>query len=173
MILSGLEIKKLIGKEIFINPFSPDQLNPNSYNLKLHHELLVYEDAVLDMKKNNPVRKLTIPEEGLVLEPHKLYLGRTVETIKSEFYVPKLEGRSSIGRLGIVVHLTAGLGNIGSTGHWTLEITCVQPVRIYPNVAICQIYFHEIKGDYVSYISDKYHHEDIQPSQIFQELMKA
>lgn len=171
MILSGLEVEKLIGKEIFIDPYTPQQLNPNSYNLRLHHELLVYEDKVLDMKKDNPVRKIIIPEEGLVLEPGLLYLGRTVETIKTEHHVPKLEGRSSIGRLGIMVHLTAGLGNIGSTGFWTLEIACIQPVRIYPNVAICQIYFHDIRGAHVKYSSDKYHHEDIQPSLIFQELI--
>ena len=171
MILSGLEIEKLIGKEIFISPFSQSQLNPNSYNLRLHHELIVYEDTVLDMKKDNPVKKITIPEEGLVLEPNKLYLGRTVETIKAEHHVPMLEGRSSIGRLGLVVHLTAGLGNIGSNGYWTLEIACIQPVRIYPNVAICQIYFQELKGTHVKYSSDKYHHEDIQPSLIFQELL--
>jgi dCTP deaminase len=170
MILSGKEIEKLIGKEIFIDPFSADQVNPNSYNLRLHNELLIYKDQVLDMKKDNPVEKLTIPEEGLLLEPNVLYLGRTVETIKAEHHVPKLEGRSSIGRLGIVIHLTAGLGNIGSQGHWTLEIACVQPVRIYPNVGICQIYFEEIKGEFDNYKSEKYHHEDIQPSLIFQEL---
>lgn len=171
MMLSGLEIEKLIGKEIFIDPFSPNQLNPNSYNLRLHHELLVYEDAVLDMKKANAVKKITIPEDGFVIEPNKLYLGRTVETVKAEHHVPKLEGRSSIGRLGIMVHLTAGLGNIGSKGFWTLEIACIQPVRIYPNVEICQIYFHDIKGSHVKYNSNKYHHEDIQPSFIFQELI--
>lgn len=170
MILSGKEIEKLIGKEIFIDPFSSEQVNPNSYNLRLHNELLVYKDRVLDMKKDNPVEKVVIPEEGLILEPNMLYLGRTVETIKAEHHVPKLEGRSSIGRLGIVIHLTAGLGNIGSQGHWTLEIACIQPVRIYPNVGICQIYFEEIKGEFDFYKSQKYHHEDIQPSLIFQEL---
>jgi len=170
MILSGKEIKKLINKEIFIDPFSPEQINPNSYNLRLHDEFLIYKDRVLDMKKNNPVEKVKIPKEGLVLEPNILYLGRTVETIKAEHHVPKLEGRSSIGRLGVVIHLTAGLGNIGSNGYWTLEIACVQPVRIYPNVGICQIYFEEIKGEFDSYKSQKYHHDDIQPSLIFQEL---
>lgn len=170
MILSGREIQKLIGKEIFIDPFSLDQLNPNSYNLRLHHELLVYENELLDMKKDNAIRKVIIPEEGFILEPNRLYLGRTVETIKTEYHVPKLEGRSSIGRLGIMVHLTAGLGNIGSSGHWTLELACIQPVRIYPNVAICQIYFEDIKGEYDTYKSTKYHHEDIQPSLIYQEL---
>jgi dCTP deaminase len=170
MILSGKEIKKLINKEIFIDPFSPEQINPNSYNLRLHDEFLIYKDRVLDMKKNNPVEKVKIPKEGLVLEPNILYLGRTVETIKAEHHVPKLEGRSSIGRLGVVIHLTAGLGNIGSNGYWTLEIACVQPVRIYPNIGICQIYFEEIKGEFDSYKSQKYHHDDIQPSLIFQEL---
>ncbi len=122
------------------------------------------------MKKDNTVHKLTIPPEGLVLEPGILYLGRTIENIRAEHHVPMLEGRSSIGRLGIVVHLTAGLGNIGSSGCWTLEIACVQPVRIYPEVAICQIYFQDIRGEHVKYQSTKYHHEDIQPSLLFQEL---
>ncbi len=170
MILSGREIQKQIGKEIFIDPFSLDQLNPNSYNLRLHYELLVYENELLDMKQNNAIKKITIPEEGLILEPNRLYLGRTVETIKAEHHVPKLEGRSSIGRIGIMVHLTAGLGNIGSHGHWTLELACIQPVRIYPNVGICQIYFEDIKGEYDMYKSKKYHHDDIQPSLIYQEL---
>ena len=170
MIISGKEIEKLIGKEIFIDPYQSDQLNPNSYNLRLHHELLVYEDQVLDMKVDHAVRKLVIPPEGLVLEPGILYLGRTVENIRSEHHVPMLEGRSSIGRLGIVVHLTAGLGNIGSSGYWTLEIACVQPVRIYPGVAICQIYFQDLRGEHEKYHSTKYHHEDIQPSLLFQEL---
>ncbi|MFP4089705.1 MAG: dCTP deaminase [Cyclobacteriaceae bacterium] len=171
MILSGKEIERLLGKEIFIEPFSPSQINPNSYNLRLHNELLVYENHELDMKKDNPVTKIIIPEEGYVMEPGKLYLGRTVETIRAEHHVPKLEGRSSIGRLGIVVHLTAGLGNIGSNGHWTLELACIQPVRIYANVGICQIYFEDIKGEFDFYKSKKYHHEDIQPSLIFQELL--
>ncbi|MDF9797689.1 dCTP deaminase [Catalinimonas alkaloidigena] len=170
MILSGREIVKLIDKEIFINPFSIDQINPNSYNLRLHNQLLVYEDEVLDMKKDNDVKKVIIPEEGLILQPNRLYLGRTIETIKAEHHVPKLEGRSSIGRLGIMVHLTAGLGNIGSDGYWTLELACIQPVRIYPGVAICQIYFEDIKGEYDTYKSEKYHHGDIQPSLIYQEL---
>lgn len=170
MIISGKEIEKLINKEIFIDPYLPEQLNPNSYNLRLHHQLLVYEERVLDMKKDNTVGRLTIPPEGLVLEPGILYLGRTVENIRADHHVPMLEGRSSIGRLGIVVHLTAGLGNIGSSGFWTLEIACVQPVRIYPDVEICQIYFQDIRGEHVKYHSTKYHHEDIQPSLLFQEL---
>ncbi len=170
MILSGIEISKLIDKEIFIDPFRPAQLNPNSYNLRLHPELLVYKDPVLDMKRDNSTRQMTIPAEGLVLEPGTLYLGRTVESVRTEHYVPLLEGRSSIGRLGIVVHLTAGLGNIGSSGCWTLEITAVQPVRVYPDVEVCQIYFQDIRGEYVTYQSTKYHLDDVQSSRLYQEL---
>ncbi|MEM6844209.1 MAG: dCTP deaminase [Bacteroidota bacterium] len=170
MILSGKEIERLQGSEINIDPFSPKQLNPNSYNLRLHNELLVYQNRVLDMKENNPVEKVTLPEEGLIIEPDRLYLGRTVERIQANFHVPVLEGRSSIGRLGILVHFTAGLGNIGSDGYWTLEISCIQPVRVYPDVEICQIYFQELRGDHVKYQSKKYHHSDIQPSRLFQEL---
>ena len=170
MILSGKEIERLIGKEIHIDPFLPEQLNPNSYNLRLHNELLIYQNQLLDMKQDNQVEKVLIPQEGLILEPGRLYLGRTAESIQADYHVPMLEGRSSIGRLGIVVHFTAGLGNIGSKGCWTLEIACVQPVRIYPDVAICQIFFQELRGDHIKYQSKKYHHSDIQPSLLFQEL---
>lgn len=170
MILSGKEIERLQGTEIHIEPFLPEQLNPNSYNLRLHNELLIYQDRVLDMKQDNLVEKVLIPEDGLILEPGRLYLGRTVEKIQADHHVPILEGRSSIGRLGILIHFTAGLGNIGSNGYWTLEISCVQPVRIYPGVEICQIYFQELRGDHIKYQSKKYHHSDIQPSLLFQEL---
>lgn len=171
MILSGKEIMNNIGKTIFIKPFDTELLNPNSYNLKLHNELLIYEDNILDMKKDNKTRKLTIPVEGLVLEPNKLYLGRTVEHTYTDKYVPMLEGRSSIGRLGISVHVTAGFGDVGFNGFWTLEIHCIHPVRIYPNVEICQIYYHSIEGEHTKYSSDKYQNNtSIQPSLLYKEF---
>ena len=101
MILSGKEIQRHIGKEIIIEPFDQSRVNPNSYNLTLHNELLVYENHELDMKKLNPTKRIIIPEEGLVLEPNRLYLGRTNEFTKTEGFVPMLEGRSSTGRLGL------------------------------------------------------------------------
>ena len=139
MILSGKEIQRHIGKEIIIEPFDQSRVNPNSYNLTLHNELLVYENHELDMKKLNPTKRITIPEEGLVLEPNRLYLGRTNEFTKTEGFVPMLEGRSSTGRLGLFIHVTAGFGDVGFAGYWTLEIFCIQPIRIYPNAEICQI----------------------------------
>lgn len=109
MILSGKQIKDSLGKDIVIEPFNEKQINPNSYNLKLHNELLVYDEEVLDMKKPNKTKKLIIPEEGIVLEPRKLYLGRTLEYTETDKYVPMLEGRSSIGRLGVFIHVQQGL----------------------------------------------------------------
>lgn len=171
MILSGKEIVRHMGKEIVIEPFYEKQVNPNSYNLTLANELLVYRDDVLDMKKPNPVSSLIIPEEGLLLSPHRLYLGRTNEYTKTDRYVPMLEGRSSTGRLGIFIHVTAGFGDVGFAGYWTLEIFCVQPVRIYPNVEICQIYYHDIDGDYEPYRSGKYQNNSgIQPSLMYRDF---
>lgn len=173
MILSGKEIKNRLDKDIFIEPFDEKQLNPNSYNLRLHNELLVYDNKVLDMKKENKASKITIPEEGILLEPGKLYLGRTVEYTKTDKVVPMLEGRSSIGRLGLFIHITAGFGDVGFSGYWTLEIFCVQPIIIYPNVEICQIYYHDIKGEYDNYNSGKYqNNEGIQPSLLFRDFEK-
>ena len=156
MLLSGEEIKKNLGKDIIIEPFRPSQLNPNSYNLRLSNELLVYDTDTLDMKAKNPVKHLTIPESGLLLEANKLYLGRTVEYTKTDRFVPMLEGRSSVGRLGLFIHVTAGFGDVGFAGYWTLEMFCIHPIVIYPNVEICQIYYHTILGDYEKYESGKY-----------------
>ena len=101
MILSGKEIERNLGKEIFIEPFNPSQLNPNSYNLRLHDELMVYEEEYLDMKRPNKTSPLRLPKEGMILETGKLYLGRTIEHTRTESFVPMLEGRSSVGRLGL------------------------------------------------------------------------
>ena len=171
MILSGKEILKHMGKEIIITPFDEKRFNPNSYNLSLADELLVYEKEALDMKKPNPTKRIVIPEEGLLLEPNRLYLGRTNEFTKTDRYVPMLEGRSSTGRLGLFIHVTAGFGDIGFAGYWTLEIFCVQPVRIYPNVEICQIYYHDIDGEYDLYSSGKYQNNSgIQASLMYKDF---
>lgn len=171
MVLSGQEIKRRLGGSIVIEPYDEARLNPNSYNLTLHNELMVYEEVLLDMRKPNRVRRITIPEEGLVLNAGQLYLGRTAERTETHDLVPMIEGRSSIGRLGLFVHVTAGFGDVGFCGYWTLEMFAVQPIRIYPGVAICQIFYHDIHGAYNKYCSDKYQHNtDIQPSLLFKEL---
>ena len=172
MILSGKEINKQVENGLIrIDPFNTDQLNPNSYNLRLHSDLLVYDSNILDMKEKNTTSPLTIPEDGLLLEPQKLYLGRTIERTATDKYVPMLEGRSSVGRLGLFIHITAGFGDIGFAGFWTLEIFCVQPIRIYADLEICQIFYHTIDGDYDLYQSKKYQlNEGVQPSKLYKDF---
>lgn len=158
MILSGKEIyNQYRNGNIWIDDFDPNErLGPNSYNLRLHNELLVYKDKVLDMKKNNEAQKIEIPETGLTIYPDTLYLGRTVERTFTDKFVPMLEGRSSVGRIGTFIHATAGFGDVGFDGFWTLEISCVQPVIIYPYIEICQIYYHTLYGEYELYGSGRY-----------------
>ncbi len=171
MILSGKEIKRRMGKDIIIKPFSPLQLNPNSYNLRLHNELLVYDEPILDMKREHKTKQIIIPEDGLVLDTRKLYLARTIEFTRTDQLVPMLEGRSSIGRLGLFIHVTAGFGDVGFAGYWTLEIFCVQPIRIYPGTEICQIFYHTIEGDFNHYVSNKYqNNRGIQPSMLYKDF---
>jgi len=173
MILSGLEIERRMGRDIVIEPYDRACLNPNSYNLKLHNELLVYDNILLDMKTPNAAHKILIPPEGLQLEPGRLYLGRTHEYTKTDNCVPMLEGRSSVGRLGLFIHVTAGFGDVGFHGYWTLEIHCIQPIIIYPYVEICQIYYHAIEGEYERYTSGKYQaNSDIQPSLLYKDFEK-
>ena len=173
MILSGKKIAEEQGTGIKIMPFNDSQVNPSSYNLRLSNELAYYEDDVLDMKKKPTLKSIQIPEEGYLLEPGKLYLGRTVEYTETDKYVPMLEGRSSIGRLGLYIHVTAGFGDVGFSGYWTLEMHCLQPIRIYPNVEICQIYYHTINGEYDLYSSGKYaNNQGIQESRLYQDFIQ-
>jgi dCTP deaminase len=171
MILTGQEIKRNLGDSIIIEPFDEALLNPNSVNLRLHDELMVYEELVLDMKKPGRVRRVTIPPEGLVLAPHQLYLGRTMERTETHNFVPQIEGRSSVARLGLFVLVTAGFGDVGFSGYWTLPLFAVHQVRVYPGIPICQIFYHTLAGDITEYASDKYkNNQDIQPSLLFKEL---
>lgn len=147
MILSDSEILKArkMG-EILIDPFDENNLGPHSYDLKLDKILAVYNSDVLDCKKDNPIRYIEIKEGGFILTPGRLYLGKTVEYTESNKYIPFIDGRSSLARLGINIHITAGRGDIGFKGHWTLEISCIEPVIIYPFIKIAQIYYMESKG---------------------------
>ncbi len=170
MILSGEEIHQRLGSDIHIDPFNPEQLNPNSYNLTLHDEVLVYEEIVLDVREPNRYRRIAIPPEGLVLTPNQIYLGRTVEHTETHNLVPMICGRSSLGRLGLFVHVTAGFGDVGFRGYWTLEMFAVQPIRVYAGTQICQIFYHTLVGEIREYNSTKYqNNRDIQPSLMYRE----
>jgi dCTP deaminase len=125
---------------------------------------------MLDLKVENRLRHGTIPKEGLQLFPGQLYLAKTNEYTETLKHVPLLEGRSSIARLGIFIHVTAGFGDIGFKGNWTLEIAVIQPVKIYPDIEICQIYYHTTFGDTSIKYEGKYNSKEIQPSKIYKEL---
>ena len=171
MILSGQQIESRIDNDIIIDPYDSKQLNSNSVNLTLHNELMTYEEVVLDMRKANRVRRELIPQDGYVLKPNQLYLARTAERTETHNLVPMIEGRSSVARLGLVINATGGFGDVGFCGYWTLQMFAGQPLRIYPGVPICQIFYHEIVGEFLEYSSDKYqHNRDVQPSLFFKEL---
>ncbi|KAA5541368.1 dCTP deaminase [Roseiconus nitratireducens] len=175
MLLSSHEIHaRLQSDEIRIEPYEPARLNPNGYNLSLHDELLVYEEIVLDAAKPNRYRRLRIPEDGITLQPNVLYLGRTVEHTETHGFVPMIQGRSSLGRLGLFINPGGAVGDVGYCGTWTVEMHCVQPVRIYAGMQICQIFYLQLSGAASEYCSDKYQFSrDIQPSLMYREFGEA
>lgn len=164
--LSDRQIKKAIAEKIIqVTPFF-DSIGSNSIDLHLNPLLIRYQDQVLDMKKVHTSEEILIPNEGYVLVPGELYLGSTLERTASGPYVPLLEGKSSIGRLGISVHITAGVGDIGFEGHWTLEISVIKPVKVYPGVPIAQLMHFEAGGCDIPYYkkpSSKYNNQVNKP----------
>lgn len=122
----------------------------------------------LDPRKDNPTIEYLIPENGFILYPGELYLGTTMERTFTEKYVPMISGRSSIGRLGIDIHKTAGFGDIGFDGKWTLEIVATVPVLVYPGMEICQIYFESPEGPTgIKYNGRYQNQEDVERSRFF------
>lgn len=147
MILSGTEITKQVKKnKITIRPFNTSRVNPNSYNVELGNYLKVYEEDVLDSKKELKTKVIDIPDEGIVLQPNKVYLGFTKEVVGSDYFVPTITGRSSSGRLGLFVQITSDLVDIGFKGNLTFQLHVVQPLRIYKGMKIGQIMFWKPKG---------------------------
>ena len=148
MLTANEILKQIKLGNIGIDPFDINCLNPNSYNVHLADEIIQYDKhIVLDMKKkDNRYTKKIIPESGLTLYPNTLYIGSIKETVSSDKFISAIDGRSSIGRLGMQVHLTAGFGDIGFHGTYTLEMTVIQPLRIYPDFQIAQVYFEKPDG---------------------------
>lgn len=171
MILSGPEIERQIKSgEIRIEPFDQKNTNPASFDLTLGSQGAVYADVVehrdpydssglslfpkegfLDSAKDNPLLRFTLPKSGFVLKPGIGYLFHTEEVVWAERRVPVLDGKSSVGRLFIKIHETAGYGDIGFDGQYTLEVTAVHPVRVYPGMRIGQIRFHTVVGEIQPY----------------------
>jgi dCTP deaminase len=106
----------------------------------------------------------------MVLKPGELYLAQTMEHTVTKNLVPVISGRSSIGRLGINVHATAGFGDVGFSGYWTLELFVVRPVIVYAGMQIAQIYYHTIQGQVEEYKGKYMKNEGVQPSMIWKEF---
>lgn len=148
MILTDQKIlEKMAQGKIKIEPFQRECLGSNSYDVHLGKTLGVYVDSVLDSRKHNRIETFTIPEEGYILTPDNFYLGVTMEYTESLEHVPFLEGKSSVGRLGIDIHATAGKGDIGFCNYWTLEISVKKPVKVYPGMPIGQLIYFEVSGE--------------------------
>ncbi len=156
MILTDKKILEAIDRgEIVIEPFDRSCLGTNSYDVHLGKTLATYKDEVLDAKKHNEIEYMEIGPEGFVLQPGVLYLGVTQEYTETHASVPFLEGKSSIGRLGIDIHATAGKGDVGFCNTWTLEISCVHPVRVYAGMPIGQLIYFLVEGDIENYYNKK------------------
>ncbi len=167
MILGDKKIKKAIDKgTIVIEPYDESCVGQNSYDVHLGKTLAVYTDHILDAKKPPAVNYFDIPQDGFVLHPGELYLGATKEYTESYKYVPNVDGKSSVGRLGIFIHVTAGRGDVGFKNHFTLEITVIKPVRVYAGMAIGQLTFMEttgVKNTYDKKKTAKYNGRDPRP----------
>jgi dCTP deaminase len=156
MIFSDKKILKSLEEgQIVIEPYRKECLGTNSYDVHLSKYLAVYKDAVLDAKKHNQIEEILIGEDGFVLQPGILYLGSTEEYTETHNAVPFLEGKSSIGRLGIDIHATAGKGDVGFCNYWTLEISCVHPVRVYAGMPIGQLIYFKVDGEIENYYNKK------------------
>lgn len=152
MILTGSEIRQEVKNgRIVVEPFDETCLNPNSYNYHLGKRIKIAPLEVIDPKQKMAWNEIEIPEEGLILQPNHLYLGNTLEKIGSSYFVTSLIGRSSVGRLGLYLQLSADLGQLGAIHHWTLEMTVVQPLRLYKGMVIGQVSFWMPVGEIVSY----------------------
>lgn len=168
MILSDIRILEEMDKgTIIIEPFKRECLGTNSYDVHLGKYLATYKDRVLDAKAHNKIEHFEIPKEGFMLQPNTLYLGVTLEYTETHEHVPFLEGKSSTGRLGIDIHATAGKGDVGFCNTWTLEISCVQPVRVYAGMPVGQLIYFTVEGRiehmYHTKSNAKYNHKTTRP----------
>lgn len=173
MILTGLEIERQrsLGR-IQIEPFRPEQVNPNSYNFRLGHLLKWYRSKTLDPKIKQDVEECELPLSGIVLYPGRIYLGHTEEVMGSDFYVPIIKGRSSIARLGLFIHVTADIIDIGSHNQWTLQLFAVQPVKVYRGMLIGQVTFWCVSGEIKLYDGKYQGSRGPQESLIYSDFMR-
>jgi dCTP deaminase len=156
MILTDARILEAIREgSIVIRPFRRSCLGSNSYDVHLGRYLATYRDGALDARQAAAIDEIEIPPRGFVLVPGQLYLGVTEEYTETHRFVPFLEGKSSVGRLGIDIHSTAGKGDVGFCNYWTLEMSVKLPVRVYAGMPIGQLIYFEVSGRTIEPYSQK------------------
>jgi len=149
MILTGSEIiKEVKKKNINIRPFNKHRVNPNSYNYRLGNKIKLFDH--FDGEKSY-FHEIIIPKSGMILKPYQMCLGHTYETIGSKKYAMSLIGRSSIGRLGLFIQISANLGHTTCAHRWTLELFASRSIKIYPKMTIGQVSFWTNKGKPMTY----------------------
>jgi dCTP deaminase len=147
MILTGPEIQREVAAgQITIQPFNRQQLNPNSYNYRLGPRMSLIDSYGAPL---GPVINLRLAP--LTLQPGRVYLAHTAEIIGSAKYVTMLNGRSSVGRLGMFLNFSADLGHLGPAHQWTLEIKVVQPLKVYFDMRVGQATFWVPAGERTEY----------------------
>ncbi|MGG7574119.1 dCTP deaminase [Streptomyces sirii] len=152
MILTGPAIRDAVeAGEITIDPFDPGMLNPNSYNYRLGDNVKVLTSHPADPRCEPETTAVVLPDEGYVLKPGVVYLGVTAERIGSNDAVTSLIGRSSLGRLGCFLQISADLAQLGAEHCWTLEVTVVQPLTVYPRMKVGQVSFWRPTGERMPY----------------------
>ncbi len=148
MILTGPEIIKQVSKgSIMIDPFDVELINPNSYDFRLGNYLIRYTSEVVSVLGNNNYEEVIIPESGLTLPAGSFFLGYTIQCIGSNEFVPIISAKSSIARLGLFVHVTANLIDLGFYGQFTLQLHPVLPIVVYPGMKIGQVSFWKSIGE--------------------------
>lgn len=151
MVLSGLEIKNCVkGGSIFISPYFEEFVGNNSYDVHLGSVLLevvvpIGQSALSPFEQDSVVRTV-LTDKGFTIYPGRLYLGVTMEYTETYGYLPILNGRSSLARKGLSIHQTAGFGDDGFKGFWTLELSTILPFKLYPGMPIGQIVYLKIDG---------------------------
>ena len=170
--ISKKAIKKELDNSIFVED-GMNKLGENYIYVTLGDKLKVYDTPVLDPKCDNPYKEITIPDEGLILEPNKLYLGRTNEYTRTNDFVPLLSGLTELATLGVEIHITAGFGDNGFEGTWTLEILCANPTILYKGMKIGKLYYSPLVGDgSIKYRGKYYKQIDATESRLVREYVK-
>lgn len=164
MVLSRNAIRKEMERlNIIIHPEpKPDHMGPNSVDLHLGPTLKVFANEhglstkLLGTTGWPELREIPIGETGVVLLPGRLYLGSTLESVSCHNFVPYIDARSTAARIGLSAHLSAGRGDNGYCGQWTVEITVVHPIRVYAGDRLFQMTFMMIADK----VPDTYHKQN-------------